>query len=86
MIEVSVEMQGYRVEATIDEGYTYSPAILRIDAGPATLMLSGDDDQLATISEALLEYLRRRGYHDTPDQQMILNAELDRAIEEAAKS
>ncbi|WP_127580940.1 hypothetical protein [Paenibacillus koleovorans] len=68
--------EGRHFTAKVEKQYYGSPSLV-IECSVVNLTLHADDEQLAEIGEAIREHLERVGYHETPDQQQILNSELE---------
>lgn len=81
MADFSVDLSraSIRVEV-VPESLYVSPELVISGAG-TEVRLQVTDDDLAEIAETIRTHLERVRYHETPDQQRILNAELDAAIE-----
>lgn len=81
MADFSVDLSraSIRVEV-VPESLYVSPELVISGVG-TTVRLQVTDDDLAEIAEAIRVHLDRNRHHETPDQQRILNAEHDAAIE-----
>lgn len=78
----SVDFSGGNVEVDVLPETTYcAPALcLRGDFG--VIQLFAAPEHLATVEYALRSYLDGIRYPDTPDQQAIMNHEINQSIEE----
>lgn len=80
--EIRLDVTGGVLETKVQPRMTYSPAALQIKGNKGTIEIEADDDQLAEIEFALRTYLDGIRYSETPDQQAILNHEINQSIEE----
>ncbi|MEK4994502.1 hypothetical protein [Paenibacillus sp. FSL H7-0918] len=78
----SADISGQRIEVEIQPPTHYTPSVLSIRQQSGTFQLHADPDQLAEVEYAIRTYLKSIRYPETPDQQMILHAECNEAIEE----
>ncbi|MRN56798.1 hypothetical protein [Paenibacillus monticola] len=78
----STDISGQYMEVKIEPPTNYAPPVLSIRQQSGTFQLHADPEQLAEVEYAIRTYLDSIRYPETPDQQMILHAEHDIAIEE----
>ncbi|MNC61874.1 hypothetical protein D3C75_1118440 [compost metagenome] len=78
----SADISGQRIEVEIQTPTHYTPSVLSIRQQSGTFQLHADPDQLAEVEYAIRTYLESIRYPETPDQQMILHAECNAAMEE----
>jgi putative alpha-1,2-mannosidase len=81
MAEFTVDLSRDIVHVKVKPEDRWDPTELVISGAGTTVRLQVTDDDLAEIAETIRTHLERVRYHETPDQQRILNAELDAAIE-----
>lgn len=79
---MSIDITNEITEFIVNPKQTYTPTILSIRAKSGTVEIHLDDDQLAEMEFALRTYLDGIRYPETPDQQAILNHEINQSIEE----
>ncbi|QWU17348.1 hypothetical protein SAMN04487895_104268 [Paenibacillus sophorae] len=60
----------------------YNPPVLAIQQGNQSIQLHLSNEQLADLEFTIRTHLDSIRYPETPDQQMILHAECNAAIEE----
>lgn len=78
----SADVSGQRIEVEIVPPTNYSPPVLSIRQQSGSFQLHADPDQLAEVEYAIRSFLDGIRYPETPDQQVILHAECESAIEE----
>lgn len=81
MAEFTVDLSRAAIRAEITPEDRWTPPELVITGAGTTVRLLLSDEHLAEVMETIRAHLERTRYHETPDQQRILNAELDAAIE-----
>lgn len=79
---MSLDITNEIAEVVVQPKRTYTPTILSVRTKSGTVEIHLDDDQLADIEFALRTYLDGIRYPETPDQQAILNHEINQSIEE----
>lgn len=80
--EIRLDVSGGSLETKVQPRLAYSPAALQIKGKNGTIEIEADDEQLAEIEFVLRTYLDGIRYPETPDQQTILNHEINQSIEE----
>jgi len=80
--EIRLDVTGGSLETKVQPRMTYTPAVLLIKGVHGAVEIEANDDQLAEIEYALRTYLDGIRYPETPDQQAILNHEINQSIEE----
>ncbi|OME62251.1 hypothetical protein BSK59_01930 [Paenibacillus odorifer] len=78
----SAHISGQSIEVEIVPPTHYAPSVLSIRQQTGTVQLHADPDQLAEVEYAIHTYLESIRYTEVPDQQLILTAECNMAIEE----
>lgn len=78
----SADISGQRIEVEIIPPTNYSPPVLSIRQQLETFQLHADPEQLAEVEYVIRTYLESIRYTEVPDQQLILTAECNMAIEE----
>jgi len=78
----SANISGQRIEVEVVPPTHYAPLVLSIRQQFGTVQLHADPEQLAEVEYVIRTYLESIRYPETPDQQMILHAECNEAIEE----
>lgn len=78
----SVDVSNQNAEVEVLPEKPYTPPGLSLRGGFGTLQLFATNEQLAEIEYALRTYLDGIRYLDTPDQQAVLNHEINQSIEE----
>lgn len=78
----TVDLSQQNTESTVLPANLYNPAVLEIRGSFGSVQIVASDEQLAEVEFALRTYLDGIRYPETPDQQAILNHELNRSIEE----
>lgn len=72
------------IDFSIDTGTCFNPPVLNIQQGFESIHHHISNEQLVQLEYAIRMHLDGIGYPEIPDQQQILNAEINQAIEEAA--
>lgn len=70
------------VDFIIDAETYFNPPVLNIQQGGESIQHHFSNEQLAELEYKIRTYLDGIRYPETPDQQMILHAECNEAIEE----
>lgn len=71
-----------KAEFSLDAETHYNPPVINILAHGGSVQLHMTNEQLAELEYVIKTHLEGIRYPETPDQQMILHAEHDIAIEE----
>ncbi|MGF7050381.1 hypothetical protein J2T13_004919 [Paenibacillus sp. DS2015] len=79
----SLDISNANIETIVEPATLYVPPVLTIRGSFGSIQLHAINEQLAEIECALRQHLEGIRYSETPDQQLILNAEINQAIEEA---
>lgn len=82
-ITASFSSSGKPIDIGITPKNHYSPAVVSFKTFTDCVNLHLTDEQIAEAAFVFNQYLDSIRYPDAPDQQQILNAELNQAIEEA---
>lgn len=80
----SVDISTVNIETIVEPATMYIPPALTIRGSFGSIQLHAINEQLAEIEYALQQHLNSIRYPETPDQQLILNYEINKAIEEEA--
>lgn len=78
----SFNSNGESIDVGIIPKNHYSPAVVSFRTFTDCVQLHLTDEQIADAAFVLNQYLDSVGYPEPPDQQQILNAEINQAIEE----
>lgn len=70
------------IEFSIDSETYFNPPVLRIQQGGESIQHHFSNEQLAELEYKIRTYLDGIRYPETPDQQLLLHAECNAAIEE----
>jgi len=80
---VTMDLTSEIIRAKVAPRQTYSPPALKIACRNGDVELLLEEEQLAEIVFVIQQYLHTVRYHETPDQQLILNHEYEEAANEA---
>jgi len=78
------DFRGHVAQAVVLPERGYIPLTLIVRAGNDSIEMELDEEQLGELEYAIRRYRQMTRAHETPDQQQIYAAELDRAAEEIA--
>jgi hypothetical protein len=78
----SVDLSNQQAEVEVLPENSYCPPVLSLRGSFGTLQIAAANEQLAEIEFALRTHLDGIRYPETPDQQAIMNHEIDQSIEE----
>ncbi|AJS59237.1 hypothetical protein [Paenibacillus sp. IHBB 10380] len=81
-MSTSFNSNGESIDVGITPKNHYSPAIVSFRTFTDSVQLHLTDEQIAEAAYVFNQYLDGIRYPETPDQQQILNAEINQAIEE----
>ncbi|OAB34237.1 hypothetical protein PGLA_25000 [Paenibacillus glacialis] len=82
-IAASFNSNGESIDVGITPKNNYSPAVVSFRTFTDCINLHLTDEQIAEAAYVFNQYLDGIRYPETPDQQQILNAEINQSIEEA---
>ncbi|GAA0390189.1 hypothetical protein [Paenibacillus motobuensis] len=78
----SVDLSDQNVETTIEPETPFLPPMVTLKGSFGSIQIYAANEQLAEIEYALRTYLDGIRYPETPEQQVILNHEINQSIEE----
>lgn len=78
----TVDLSQQNTDAKVLPADPYNPAVLEIRGNFGSIQIAAADEQLAEVESAIRIYLDGIRYPETPDQQAILNNEINQSIEE----
>lgn len=77
MIGASVDLANSSTQFSLQPADRYNPASIVINNRIGIITLYLLDEQLADLADTIQTYLERNRAHEAPDQQAILNQELE---------
>ncbi|MNO93441.1 hypothetical protein D3C76_850420 [compost metagenome] len=78
----TVDLSGQNTESKVLPKNPFNPAVLEVRGNFGSVQIAATDEQLAEVEFALRTYLDGIRYPETPDQQDVLNHEINQSIEE----
>ncbi|AZS15325.1 hypothetical protein [Paenibacillus lutimineralis] len=78
----SVDLSDQNIETTIEPETPFLPPMVTLKGSFGSIQIYAANEQLAEIEYAFRTHLNGIRYPETPDQQTILNNEINQSIEE----
>lgn len=83
---ITMDLTSEMIHVKVAPRQPYSPPALKIASRYGDVEFLLEEEQLAEIGYAIQQYLEAIRYHETPDQQLILNHEYEEGAHETHRA